>query len=52
SDRRLLDLEYRPKFRREMSLFGVFGISFWAIEILNGMSSTIGGLLNLLWGWD
>lgn len=57
SDQRLLDLGYRPEFRREMSLFGVLGISFCAIGILNGMSSAIqtglfsGGPLGLFWGW-
>ncbi|KAG1740477.1 amino acid transporter [Suillus paluster] len=58
SDQRLLDLGIRPKFRREMSLFGVLGISFCAIGILNGMSSAIqtglfsGGPLGLFWGWN
>ncbi|OAX40393.1 amino acid transporter [Rhizopogon vinicolor AM-OR11-026] len=57
SDQRLLDLGYKPEFRREMSLFGVLGISFCAIGILNGMSSAIqtglfsGGPLGLFWGW-
>lgn len=57
SDQRLLDLGYRPEFRREMSLFGVLGISFCAIGILNGMSSAIqtglfsGGPIGLFWGW-
>jgi hypothetical protein len=57
SDQRLLNLGYRPKFRREMSLFGVLGISFCAIGILNGMSSAIqtglfsGGPIGLFWGW-
>jgi hypothetical protein len=39
SDQRLLELGYKPEFRREMSLFGVLGISFCAIGILTGMSS-------------
>jgi hypothetical protein len=39
SDKRLLELGYKPEFRREMSLFGVLGISFCAIGILTGMSS-------------
>jgi hypothetical protein len=58
SDQRLLDLGYRPEFRREMSLFGVLGISFCAIGILTGMSSAIqtglfsGGPLGLFWGWN
>lgn len=58
SDQRLLDLGYRPKFRREMSLFGVLGISFCSIGILNGMSSALqtglfsGGPLGLFWGWN
>lgn len=39
SDKRLLALGYKPEFRREMSLFGVLGISFCAIGILTGMSS-------------
>jgi len=57
SDQRLLNLGYRPEFRREMSLFGVLGISFCAIGILNGMSSAIqtglfsGGPFGLFWGW-
>jgi hypothetical protein len=57
SDQRLLELGYRPEFRREMSLFGVLGISFCAIGILNGMSSAIqtglfsGGPIGLFWGW-
>jgi hypothetical protein len=58
SDQRLLDLGYRPEFRREMSLFGVLGISFCSIGILNGMSSALqtglfsGGPLGLFWGWN
>jgi hypothetical protein len=58
SDQRLLDLGYRPEFRREMSLFGVLGISFCAIGILTGMSSAFqtglfsGGPLGLFWGWN
>ena len=39
SDKRLLELGYQPEFRREMSLFGVLGLSFCAIGILTGMSS-------------
>ena len=39
SDRRLLELGYRAEFRREMSFFGVLGMSFCAIGILTGMSS-------------
>jgi hypothetical protein len=39
SDQRLLEIGYKPEFRREMSLFGVLGISFCAIGILTGMSS-------------
>jgi len=39
SDGRLLELGYTPEFRREMSLFGVLGMSFCAIGILTGMSS-------------
>lgn len=39
SDQRLLELGYRSEFRREMSLFGVLGMSFCAIGILTGMSS-------------
>ena len=58
SDQRLLALGYRPEFRREMSLFGVVGISFCAIGILTGMSSAFqtglfsGGPLGLFWGWN
>jgi hypothetical protein len=39
SDDRLLELGYAPEFRREMSFFGVLGMSFCAIGILTGMSS-------------
>ncbi|KAF9011716.1 amino acid transporter [Cyathus striatus] len=39
SDRRLLELGYKPEFRREMSFFGVIGMSFCTIGILTGMSS-------------
>jgi len=58
SDQRLLNLGYRPEFRREMSLFGVLGISFCSIGILTGMSSAIqtglfsGGPIGLFWGWN
>nr|GAT50889.1 amino acid metabolite permease [Mycena chlorophos] len=58
SDQRLLALGYKPEFRREMSLFGVLGISFCAIGILTGMSSAFqtglfsGGPLGLFWGWN
>lgn len=58
SDQRLMDLGYKPEFRREMSLFGVLGISFCAIGILTGMSSAFqtglfsGGPLGLFWGWN
>ncbi|KAF7296863.1 Amino acid metabolite permease [Mycena indigotica] len=58
SDARLLALGYKPEFRREMSLFGVLGISFCAIGILTGMSSAFqtglfsGGPLGLFWGWN
>ncbi|KAH7883050.1 amino acid transporter [Phlebopus sp. FC_14] len=58
SDQRLLDLGYKPEFRREMSLFGVLGMSFCAIGILTGMSSAFqtglfsGGPLGLFWGWN
>ncbi|KAI6126824.1 amino acid transporter [Pisolithus sp. B1] len=58
SDQRLLDLGYRPEFRREMSLFGVLGMSFCTIGILTGMSSAFqtglfsGGPLGLFWGWN
>ncbi|KIM41295.1 hypothetical protein M413DRAFT_145871 [Hebeloma cylindrosporum] len=31
SDGRLLELGYSPEFRREMSFFGVLGMSFCAI---------------------
>lgn len=55
SDKRLLELGYKPEFRREMSLFGVLGISFCAIGILTGMSSAFqtglfsGGPLGMRW---
>ena len=58
SDQRLRDLGYRSEFRRDMSLFGVLGISFCAIGILTGMSSAFqtglisGGPLGLFWGWN
>ncbi|KAJ6624395.1 amino acid transporter [Mycena sp. CBHHK59/15] len=58
SDKRLLELGYKPEFRREMSLFGVLGISFCAIGILTGMSSAFqtglfsGGPVGLFWGWN
>ena len=39
SDKRLLELGYKPEFRREMSLWGVLGMSFCAIGILTGMSA-------------
>lgn len=58
SDQRLQDLGYRAEFRREMSLFGVLGISFCAIGILTGMSSAFqtglfsGGPVGLFWGWN
>jgi hypothetical protein len=58
SDKRLLELGYKPEFRREMSLFGVLGMSFCAIGILTGMSSAFqtglfsGGPLGLFWGWN
>ncbi|KAF9477649.1 amino acid transporter [Pholiota conissans] len=58
SDKRLLELGYRSEFRREMSLFGVLGMSFCAIGILTGMSSAFqtglfsGGPLGLFWGWN
>ena len=58
SDKRLEELGYRAEFRREMSLFGVLGISFCAIGILTGMSSAFqtglfsGGPLGLFWGWN
>lgn len=58
SERRLNDLGYRSEFRRDMSLFGVLGISFCAIGILTGMSSAFqtglfsGGPLGLFWGWN
>ena len=55
SDQVLNDLGYKAEFRREMSLFGVLGISFCAIGILTGMSSAFqtglfsGGPLGLFW---
>lgn len=58
SDQRLRELGYRVEFRRDMSLFGVLGISFCAIGILTGMSSAFqtglfsGGPLGLFWGWN
>ncbi|KAI5116509.1 hypothetical protein M0805_001864 [Coniferiporia weirii] len=58
SDRRLAELGYKPEFKREMSLFGVLGMSFCAIGILTGMSSAFqtglfsGGPLGLFWGWN
>lgn len=58
ADQRLVDLGYKPEFRREMSLFGVLGISFCTIGILTGMSSAFqtglfsGGPLGLFWGWN
>lgn len=58
SDKRLEELGYKPEFRRDMSLFGVLGISFCAIGILTGMSSAFqtglfsGGPLGLFWGWN
>ncbi|CCM06177.1 uncharacterized protein FIBRA_08419 [Fibroporia radiculosa] len=58
SDKRLNDLGYKTEFRRNMSLFGVLGISFCAIGILTGMSSAFqtglfsGGPLGLFWGWN
>ena len=58
SEQRLNELGYRSEFRRDMSLFGVLGISFCAIGILTGMSSAFqtglfsGGPLGLFWGWN
>ncbi len=58
SDQRLQELGYKSEFRRDMSLFGVLGISFCAIGILTGMSSAFqtglfsGGPLGLFWGWN
>ncbi|KAF5373654.1 hypothetical protein D9758_000775 [Tetrapyrgos nigripes] len=58
SDKRLMELGYRPEFKREMSLIGVLGISFCSIGILTGMSSAFqtglfsGGPLGLFWGWN
>lgn len=57
-DRRLEELGYQPQFKRDMSLFGVLGMSFCAIGILTGMSSAFqtgmfsGGPLGLFWGWN
>jgi hypothetical protein len=33
-DERLVALGYKPQFRREMSLFGVLGLSFCAIGMI------------------
>lgn len=58
SDKRLEELGYKPEFKRDMSLFGVLGVSFCAIGILTGMSSALqtalfsGGPLGLFWGWN
>ncbi|THH27097.1 hypothetical protein EUX98_g7089 [Antrodiella citrinella] len=58
SDKRLADLGYKSEFKRDMSLFGVVGVSFCAIGILTGMSSAFqtglfsGGPLGLFWGWN
>ncbi|KAI0044845.1 amino acid transporter [Auriscalpium vulgare] len=58
SDLRLRELGYKVEFRREMSFFGVLGMSFCAIGILTGMSSAFqtglfsGGPLGLFWGWN
>ncbi|CAL1710337.1 unnamed protein product [Somion occarium] len=58
ADQRLHALGYKSEFRRDMSLFGVLGISFCAIGILTGMSSALqtglfsGGPLGLFWGWN
>ncbi|KAF8909728.1 amino acid transporter [Gymnopilus junonius] len=58
SNKRLLELGYHVEFRREMSFFGVLGMSFCAIGILTGMSSAFqtglfsGGPLGLFWGWN
>lgn len=58
SDQRLQALGYKSEFRRDMSLFGVLGMSFCAIGILTGMSSALqtglfsGGPLGLFWGWN
>lgn len=58
ADHRLQELGYRPEFKRNMSLFGVLGMSFCAIGILTGMSSAFqtglfsGGPLGLFWGWN
>lgn len=58
SDRRLNELGYASQFKRDISLFGVLGVSFCAIGILTGMSSAFqtglfsGGPLGLFWGWN
>ncbi|KIK65291.1 hypothetical protein GYMLUDRAFT_93955 [Collybiopsis luxurians FD-317 M1] len=58
SDRRLMQLGYKPEFRREMHLSAVLGISFCAIGILTGSSAAFqtglfsGGPLGLFWGWN
>ncbi|CAL1710323.1 unnamed protein product [Somion occarium] len=58
TDQRLHALGYKSEFRRDMSLFGVLGISFCAIGILTGMSSALqtglfsGGPFGLFWGWN
>ncbi|KAL5492928.1 hypothetical protein ACEPAI_4376 [Sanghuangporus weigelae] len=58
TDKRLEELGYQPQFKRNMSLFGVLGMSFCAIGILTGMSSAFqtglfsGGPLGLFWGWN
>lgn len=58
SDQRLNELGYKSEFKRDMSLFGVLGVSFCAIGILTGMSSAFqtglfsGGPLGLFWGWN
>ncbi|KAJ4478037.1 amino acid transporter [Lentinula aciculospora] len=58
SDKRPMELGYKPEFRRDMSLFGVLGISFCAIGILTGSSAAFqaglfsGGPLGLFWGWN
>ncbi|KAF8166055.1 amino acid transporter [Pholiota molesta] len=50
SDKRLWELGYQAEFRREMSFFGVLGMSFCAIGILTGMSSAF--QTGLFWGWN
>ena len=58
SDKRLNQLGYKSEFKRDMSLWGVLGVSFCAIGILTGMSSAFqtglfaGGPLGLFWGWN